>query len=257
MAQPEQSPDSPMRAITISREYGSGGGEVAGRLAMRLGWRLVDHEVVVRVARELGVTEAVAAEHDEQVEGLAGRLLGAMQSIDWLVPATGNIAAPNAAVDAGSYQAALHRVVAAAATEGQVVIIGRASQVLLSDRPEVLHARIVAPLAERIAYVSRREGLDEAAARARIALKDQDRQRYLRAHYNRNPADPQLYDLVVNTGVLTLDDAVELIAEALERKGQRLRVSPSELGPAEGLAPYPGQPGDFRPPADTAAPAQR
>src|SRR6478609_2990402 len=92
MAQPEQSPDSPMRAITISREYGSGGGEVAGRLATRLGWRLVDHEVVVRVAQELGVTEAAAAEYDEQVEGLAGRLLGAMQSIDWLGPATGDIA---------------------------------------------------------------------------------------------------------------------------------------------------------------------
>src|SRR3954454_15496845 len=57
MSQPETSPDAPMRAITISREYGSGGGEIAGRLATRLGWRLVDHEVVVRVARELGVTE--------------------------------------------------------------------------------------------------------------------------------------------------------------------------------------------------------
>jgi cytidylate kinase len=256
MAQPETVPASPMRAITISREYGSGGGEIAGRLATRLGWRLVDHEVVVHVARELGVTEAAAAEHDEQVEGLAGRLLGAMQSIDWLVPATGDIAAPSGTVDAGSYQAALHRVVVAAATEGQVVIVGRGSQVLLADRPEVLHARIVAPLAERVTYVARREGLDEAAARARIALKDQDRQRYLRAHYDRHPGDAHLYDIVVNTGVLTLDDAVDLIAQALERKGRRLRVSPSELGPAEGLAPYPGRPGDFRPPADTATGAQ-
>jgi cytidylate kinase len=245
-----------MRAVTISREYGSGGGEVAARLATRLGWRLVDHEVVVRVARELGVTEAVAAEHDEQVEGLAARLLGAMQSIDWLAPATGSLAAPVTSLDTGSYQAALHRVVVAAATEGQVVIVGRGAQVLLADRPEVLHARIVAPLAERISYVVRREGLDEAAARSRVALKDQDRQRYLRTHYDRHPADSHLYDLVVNTGVLTLDDAVDLIAQALERKAGRLRVPAAALGPAEGLAPYPGRPGDFRPPAETTTPAQ-
>src|SRR5215208_1398801 len=98
MVQPEAAPDTPMRAITISREYGSGGGEVAGRLAARLGWRLVDHEVVVRVARELGVTEAAVAEHDEQVEGLAARLLGAMQSIDWLVPVSGDIDPPVGAI---------------------------------------------------------------------------------------------------------------------------------------------------------------
>ena len=47
-----------MRAVTISREYGSGGGEIAARLAQRLGWQLVDHEVVVEVANALGVSEA-------------------------------------------------------------------------------------------------------------------------------------------------------------------------------------------------------
>lgn len=257
MAQPEAAPDTPMRAITISREYGSGGGEVAGRLAARLGWRLIDHEVVVRVARELGVTEAAVAEHDEQVEGLAARLLGAMQSIDWLVPASGDLAPPSATIDAGSYQAALHRVVVAAATEGRVVIVGRGSQVLLADRPDVLHVRIVAPLARRVTYVNRREGLDEVAARARIALKDQDRQRYLRAHYDRQPGDPHLYDLVINTGVLALDDAVDLIAQSLGQKAQRLLVPTADLGPAEGLPPYPGRPGDFRPPTDATTPARR
>ena len=66
---------SRMRAITISREYGSGGGEIAVRLAQRLGWQLVDHEVVVEVANALGVSEAEAEAHDEHVEGLASRLL--------------------------------------------------------------------------------------------------------------------------------------------------------------------------------------
>src|SRR3954469_16080901 len=56
---------SGMHAITISREYGSGGGEIAARLAKHLGWRLVDHEVVFQVTRAVGVSEAEATEHDE------------------------------------------------------------------------------------------------------------------------------------------------------------------------------------------------
>ena len=66
----ESSPISQMRAVTISREYGSGGGEIATRLAQRLGWQLIDHEVVVQVAHELGVSEAEVEAHDERVESL-------------------------------------------------------------------------------------------------------------------------------------------------------------------------------------------
>jgi cytidylate kinase len=60
-----------MRAVTISREYGSGGGEIAERLARRLGWQLVDREIVAQVARALGETEVEAARRDEHVAGLA------------------------------------------------------------------------------------------------------------------------------------------------------------------------------------------
>jgi len=67
----DSSPIASMRAITISREYGSGGGEIAARLAKRLNWQLIDHEVVVRVARMLRVSEKEAEEHDERVESLA------------------------------------------------------------------------------------------------------------------------------------------------------------------------------------------
>ena len=55
-----------MRAVTLSREYGSGGGEVAARLARRLGWQFLDHEVVVRFAQEQGVVVAEVVAYDEQ-----------------------------------------------------------------------------------------------------------------------------------------------------------------------------------------------
>src|SRR3954462_2198038 len=78
---------SQMRAITISREYGSGGGEVARRLADRLGWHLVDHEVVVNVARALGVSELEAEAHDEHIDTRVSQILQSLGVVSSVVPA--------------------------------------------------------------------------------------------------------------------------------------------------------------------------
>src|SRR5579863_8602091 len=77
-----------MRAVTISREYGSGGGEIAAHLAKRLQWQLIDHEVVVRVAQKLQVSEEEAEEHDERVESLASRIFKSLQLIYPTMPVT-------------------------------------------------------------------------------------------------------------------------------------------------------------------------
>src|SRR6059058_5851452 len=75
-----------MRAVTISREYGSGGGEIAARLAKRLGWQLIDHEVVVRVAQRLHVSEEEVEEHDERVESLASRIFKSLRMVHPTMP---------------------------------------------------------------------------------------------------------------------------------------------------------------------------
>ena len=234
-----------MRAITISREYGSGGGEIAHRLAERLEWRLVDHEVVVRIAHELGITEEEADAHDERVESLTSRILASMP-----------LAAPIGYVEAGMamatnpqlYREALVRVVQGAAETGHVVIVGRGSQLVLANRRDVLHVRIIAPLEQRIPYVMNREGLDQNTARSRIQVKDHDRQRYLQEEYRRRPDDASLYDITISTGILDLDAAVDLIVLVLQRKAERLSVPTGQLGPATGLPRYPGHPGDIRSP---------
>jgi cytidylate kinase len=247
---------SQMRAVTISREYGSGGGEVAIRLAQHLGWQLVDHEVVVRVAQELGVSEAEAEARDERSEGLITRMLSNLSMVEPALLVGASVSPVSLMADEHTYQEALRQVVTAAATTGHVVIVGRGSQVLLADRRDILHVRIVAPLERRIAYVMRREGLNQAAAQRRIQLKERDRDRYLQEVHNQHPADPHLYDLVVNTGILDLDSAAEVIISALVRKATRLATPVEDLGPGAGLAPYPGQPGDLRPPEQTTGPLQ-
>lgn len=238
-----------MKAITISRLYGSGGGEIGARLAQRLNWHLIDHEIVARVAHELGIPEHQAEVQDEYAKGFIARVVSQFVST---VPAGASpvvqVALPDQN-DENRYQETLRRVVETAADTGRAVIIGRASQVILAKRRDVLHVFIEAPLQERIAYVALRENLDVARARERIQLKDGDRSRYFRMVYHRDPNDPMLYDLVINTGVLSLDRAVDLICLALEDKAQTLSLPVEALGPARGLARYPGQPADFRPPA--------
>lgn len=234
-----------MRAITISREYGSGGGEIAARLAQQLGWHLIDHEVVVRVAQELGVTEAEAAFYDERGEGMLARILNSLQMIQPSV-LVGTPPMP-LTTDAREYHEARRRVIDAAVATGHAIIVGRAAQVLLAERRDVLHVRIVAPLALRVTYVMQREGLDQATANTRVQNKDRDRTRYLQEQHHVSPEDPHLYDLVINTAVLDLDSTIELIKLSLERKATRLSTPISELGPAAGLTRYPEQPGDFTP----------
>jgi cytidylate kinase len=240
-----------MRAITISREYGSGGGEIARRLAARLGWQLIDHEIVCRVAQELHISEEQAEAHDERVESTVSYILKSLQTIH---PTMLAIAPLPIGTEGRSYHEALSRVVKAAAIAGHVVIVGRGSQALLAGQRDVLHVRIVAPLEQRIRYVMRREALNRDAAHARILLKDQDRARYLRVAHHRAPDDPYLYDLIVNTNVLDLDSAVDLIQLAAERKAARLSQPTGQLGPATGLPRYLAQPQDLRPPQDMTEP---
>jgi CMP/dCMP kinase len=220
-----------MRAITISREYGSGGGEIAARLARRLEWQLIDHQIVAQAARELGVHESVVQAHDEKVAGILPRIFM------WPYPTPPE--------EAQAYYDMLRNVVQAAANTGHVVIVGRGGQVLLADQRDVLHVRVVAPLEQRIAYAVHREGLDTDAARTRVQQKDRDRTRYMQTQFHCKPDDPHLYDLVINTAILDLDSVVDEISLALVHKASRLRVPMEALGPAAGLSRYPGQPADF------------
>jgi CMP/dCMP kinase len=228
-----------MRAITISREYGSGGGEIAARLAARLDWRLVDHNIVSQVAAALHESEAAAAARDERVASFVVHLVDSMQ---WIAPLAGLDPGLMAEEDEHRHFEALERVVRSAIAIGHVVLVGRGAQALLRNRRDTLRLRVIAPLEQRIAYVAQREDLNSEAARARILHKDQDRARFLQTFHHLRADDPHLYDVVINTGVLSLDSAVDLAVAALDGKAQRLQTPESDLGPGRGLRSYPVRP---------------
>ncbi|HEX2913560.1 MAG TPA: cytidylate kinase-like family protein [Chloroflexia bacterium] len=241
--EPKEPSIEQMRAVTISREYGSGGGEIGAQLARRLGWKLIDHEVVVQMANVLGISEVDAEAYDEHVDNAILRILTNLG--ENLAPVSVPTQTPVQRIGPQDYKEARRKVVEAAVASGHAIIIGRGAQVLLAGRRDVLHVRIIAPLEQRIAYVMRREGLDHTKAQERIQSKDRDRARFLATVHQRNPQDEHLYDVVVNTAVIELSDVVELVVLALEKKARKLNTPESELGPGTGLRQYGSTPGNF------------
>ncbi len=114
-----------MRAVTLSREYGSGGGDLAACLARRLHWQLIGHDVVVRVAQQLQVSEAEAAAYDERVESLATRILDSLRLLQPMLPPALDV--PQT-ITARAFYDARCRVIEGAVATGQVVIVGRGAQ---------------------------------------------------------------------------------------------------------------------------------
>jgi CMP/dCMP kinase len=212
-----------MAVITVSRQYGSGGREVAARVCELLGYRYFDKELMSEVAHEVGLSpqEIVDFPEDQhRVNRFLGRVLYPTQSTRqaraWTEDKTGARRQEVVELDARQSISMVRSLIDAAAKQGDVVIVGRAGQAVLRDRPGVLHVRIQAPLEERIRRVSQREGLTREAARDLIVERDRAAQDYLHTFYSVAVGDPALYHLVLNTGLWSIEAAAQIVVDALK-----------------------------------------
>ncbi len=198
--------------ITISRQYGAGGSEVARRVADALGWRVVDNELIDRVASRAGLSPEEVARRDERAPGFVERLTRALsRSSPESFPAPADkVPEPE--------EAALVKitegVVAEMAAEGRVVLVGRAGPAVLGAEHSALHVKLVAAAEFRVGRVLA-EGRMGTAKDAEAAMQEADtnRARYLKRYYGLDWSDPTNYHLVLNTGLLGLDGAAAVIVE--------------------------------------------
>src|SRR5207248_128917 len=144
-----------MKVITVSREYGAGGGEVARRLAEALGWELLDRELLHQAAAVEHVPDADLERLDEKAVGMADRL---------------RFHPPHQ-----KYMHGLTEAVRQAAARGNVILVGRGTRQLLGDRPDAFHLRLVAPRDWRVARMAEREGWSPQRALARCLEVDRTR----------------------------------------------------------------------------------
>jgi CMP/dCMP kinase len=194
--------------ITISRQFGAGGSLVARRVARTLGWSVVDNELVDEIARRIGKPPEEVAEREERVPSFVERLARAMVASPEvpLIPAT-----PMESLDEAQLVKVTEAVVAEAAEQGRVVVVGRGAAAVLAREAGALHVRLVAPKPFRTRVVAERLGVDEKAAEKAISDTDGQRARYHKQYYHRDWTDPVNYHMVLNTEALGFEGAAELV----------------------------------------------
>jgi cytidylate kinase len=203
-----------MPVITVSRQFGSMGDEVARDVAERLGLRLVNQDIINEVAQRLGVPpERVTADDERDAPHIVSDLVRTMRR---LYPATIAPTTESPEVDEASYLRVTRQVIWEVARDGDAVIVGRGAPFILDSHPDLLHVLIAAPLKVRIERIMALESLDHGAAERRIKEADVNRARYVRHFYRTNWLDVGHYDLVLNSGYFSELRAAELICAAIQ-----------------------------------------
>ena len=199
------------RVVTVAREYGSGGAAIAARLAVRLGYQLLDRALVERIAEVARIDPDLAGKLDEHVDPWARRLGRALWYGGFEAVA---VVDENDVVDSDRVARLSGRIVEEAASVGGCVIVGRGGQCLLRGRGDVLHVFVYAPREERVRRLHARLG---PGADVELALEETDRERaaYVRRHFDADWLDRRLYHLMVNAA-LGLEAAVSAILAAVE-----------------------------------------
>ncbi|HET9684115.1 MAG TPA: cytidylate kinase-like family protein [Gemmatimonadaceae bacterium] len=207
-----------MPIVTVSRQYGSGGSEVAERVATALGWKLYDNEVVEAVASRLHLTPAEVSAREERVPSLVERMASAMAlGVPEVMPVVGEMAS---VPSEERMVMVTRRVIEDAVAAGPAVLVGRGAQCMLARRSDALHVYCYAPQEDLERYVIENLHVSPAEARKRVADMNHQRELYVRLHWQRNWRDVANYDLCVNTASLGLDGAARLVTEvAKERFG--------------------------------------
>ncbi|HUT12465.1 MAG TPA: cytidylate kinase-like family protein [Thermoguttaceae bacterium] len=187
--------------VTVSREEGAGGGEIARGVGKKLNWEVFDKNLLDRVSQRYHLSHPMLKLVDEVRSNWVHDVLGTWMDRQVVPPE--------------KYVACLRGVVLTAARHGHVVLVGRGAQFLL-PRDKGLAVRIIAPKKFRIERTMQEKGLDAEAARRLIENTDQNRREFVRRYFHHDVDDPHLFDLVINVERIGVPGAVAQIVSALQ-----------------------------------------
>lgn len=197
--------------------FGSGGSDVAARVARALGWSLLDNAVVDQVAERLGVSRAEVSSLEERVPSLAERIVEslAMSAPELTVPvADASIMRTAETRIAGVTK----RVLEEAIQQGNAVLVGRGAQAMLADSPDALHVFCYAPRAFLVQYAIAHRDVSPANAEHEVDRMNRQREQYVRRHWGRDWRAFENYHLCVDTGRLGIDHAADLVVAAARQR---------------------------------------
>jgi len=199
-----------IRVITIEREYGSGGADIAKRIASRLGWKLWDQLLTNEIARLMECECRVVEEHEEKRDPLHYRLLKAFMRGSY----EGSQNAPRLKIaDTDCIREVTERVVKGAAEAGECVIVGRGSAYYLQNRRDAFHVFVYAPLGDKVRRL-RAGGKNENEAVQLAETVDRDRAAFIKQYFGVEWPGRHRFHLMINS-TMGEEAAVETILNSI------------------------------------------
>jgi cytidylate kinase len=190
----------PVSVVTLSREPGSGGMLVAKRLAEICDFDLYHKEVIDEIAKNANISRRLMDTLDERGLNVINEYISAIVHRAHLWP--------------DEYLRQMMRVISTIAKHGQAVIVGRGANFVLPPEKR-LRVRVVAPREFRVKKVAKDHGISEKEALSRIIRTGSDRKAFIRKYFNADISDPLNYDMIINTGTMSVEKAARMIAEAI------------------------------------------
>lgn len=195
--------------ITISRQPGAGGSEIARRLAEELHMDLMGSQIIQQVAESAKMSTNVVETLDEKAVTRVDSMINSMFANRHLSPDV--------------YFRHLSRVIATIGEHGNAIIVGRGANFIL-PKEKAFRARFIAPVEFRILHFMKTRGMSRPEAQKYVEKRDADRAGFIRKFFKANGADPAHYDMVVNTEMTGIEGAVQAVLGAV-----RLRIkTPAE-----------------------------
>ena len=226
-----------MPVITMSGNLASGAREVGQAVAQELGIDFVDQQLMVEASQRCGVSMVTVAEHDERRGSFRERLSGLIRIVlersaasgaEPLTGATGleailsrtyaDMAVEEPQLSDSLYLKTMTGIIRELAARGEVVILGRGSQMLLAEMPRALHVLCVAPRKLRANRLAERDELGIEEAIRRTAESDRARCAFYKKFWHVEVEDPKLYDLTIDTARLSYEIATQVIVAAARAK---------------------------------------
>ena len=220
-----------MPVITISKEFASGGLDVAKRLAQKLNYDYIDKEIVKQVADHAKVSPQEVMDFEAEGHINVRAYLSRIIDLDIFKKSSKHDEAEEIEttyderdkvpysfdtqgwIDSDIYRDMICKIVSELGQRSNVMIVGRGGQCILREQAEVVNIRIIASMSDRIARLQiESPDLSDAQAQKKIETMDKKSREYIKFYFKADWNNPQLYDIMINTSRVSDDKAVEWLA---------------------------------------------
>jgi cytidylate kinase len=197
-----------MAVITISRQFGAGGITLGKMVAKRLSYAFVDTEIIKMVAEMANVSTDFVKTVEKEAGGKISKVISRLVSSSLMERVLKD---ERGYIDEEIYLDYLVLIIAQMADEGNVVILGRGSQYILSDHPDAYHFLLIDEFPNRVKFMQERYALSQSRAEQVVKSEDKRRLNLYRKLHKTDYDRPSLYHLVLNMNRISLDQAQEMI----------------------------------------------